>query len=91
MNHQRILQLSPSALLVQLPIPQLNFAKQTGNIPYGGACLKLAADGAGAGTVDLLPESIATYLGDAALMKWIFSRKPDVAGFTVKGPANLIF
>lgn len=30
-------------LLLQLPVPRLNYGVQTGNIPLGAACLKQAA------------------------------------------------
>lgn len=70
-------------LLIQLPIPQLDFAKQTGNIPLGAACLKMAADNVGAGPVALLPQGIATYLGDAALLDFILAQRPDIVGFGV--------
>ena len=70
-------------LLIQLPIPQLNFARQTGNIPLGAACLKMAADRAGVGPVFLLPQRIATYLGDAALLDVILEQRPDIVGFGV--------
>lgn len=70
-------------LLIQLPIPQLNFARQTGNIPLGAACLKMAADNAGVGPVSLLPQRMATYLGDAALLDLILAKQPDIVGFGV--------
>jgi hypothetical protein len=70
-------------LLVQLPIPQLNYGRQSGNIPLGAACLKQAAAGLPSVRVDLLPESVATYLGDAALLARIADRRPDIVGFTV--------
>lgn len=72
-----------STLLIQLPIPQLNFGRQTGNIPLGAACLKMAADAAGAQAVGLVPESIASYLGDAALLDVILTHQPDIVGFSV--------
>jgi hypothetical protein len=70
-------------LLIQLPIPQLNFGKQTGNIPLGAACLKMAANAAGERGVELLPESVATYFGDAQLLNLISEKKPGIIGFTV--------
>jgi hypothetical protein len=70
-------------LLIQLPIPQLNFGKQTGNIPLAGAYLKQAAAGLTHVQVDILPESLSGYLGDAAILDLIFSQKPEVLGFTV--------
>ena len=55
------------ALLIQLPVPQLNFGHRTGNIPFAAACLKEAA-GHIPGTETLLfPQLSASYMGDAAL------------------------
>lgn len=70
-------------LLLQLPIPQLNYGRQTGNIPLGAACLARAAAGIFHAEVEILPESIVSYLGDAALIDLIVSKKPDLLGFTV--------
>ncbi len=70
-------------LLVQPPIPQQNFGRQTGNVPLAGALLKQAAARAGVFSVDLLPEEPASYLGDAALLDWIRTCSPDVIGFSV--------
>ena len=69
-------------LLIQLPIPHLNFSKQTGNIPLGAAYLKQAAAEIPDVCVDIIPESIVSYLGDAALMRYILALKPDIVGFT---------
>jgi hypothetical protein len=69
-------------LLIQLPIPQLNFGKQTGNVPLGAAHLKQAAQGIPDCSVDILPESIASYLGEAVLIRKILSVTPRVVGFT---------
>lgn len=70
-------------LLIQLPIPQLNFGKQAGNVPLGAACLKQAAAHLDAAdTIDILPEDVATYLGDAALIRTIIKRRPEIVGFT---------
>ncbi len=70
-------------MLVQLPIPQLNFGKQTGNIPLAAGCLTMAAGAAGITAVEILPQRLATYLGDAALVDAIISRQPSVVGFSV--------
>jgi hypothetical protein len=70
-------------LLVQLPIPQLNFGRQTGNIPLAAGCLKMAASAAGVTGVEILPQRLATYLGDAALLDAILSREPSIVGFSV--------
>ncbi|MDX1707126.1 MAG: B12-binding domain-containing radical SAM protein [Desulfobacterales bacterium] len=71
------------ALLVQLPVPRLNYGVHTGNIPLGAACLKQAARRVRKARVELLPESTVAYLGDAALLDMLFERKPDIVGFTV--------
>jgi hypothetical protein len=70
-------------LLLQLPVPRSNYGVQTGNIPLGAACLKQAAGVVPQVQVDILPESIVSYLGDAALMDILAARKPDIVGFTV--------
>jgi radical SAM superfamily enzyme YgiQ (UPF0313 family) len=75
--------LKSQVLLLQLPVPRLNYGVQTGNIPLGAACLKQAAGLLPEVQVDILPESVASYLGDAALMEILFDRKPDIVGFTV--------
>ncbi|MCU0584789.1 MAG: radical SAM protein [Desulfobacterales bacterium] len=70
-------------LLAQLPIPRQNFGRRTGNIPLGAACLKQAAQGLPGVTVEILPESEVSYLGDAALSARIAAARPDVIGFSV--------
>jgi len=70
-------------LLIQLPIPQLNFGKRTGNVPLGPACLKTAAAGLSGVEVKILPESLVSYLGDAALLQCILTEQPDIVGFSV--------
>ncbi|MBU1196241.1 MAG: radical SAM protein [Proteobacteria bacterium] len=70
-------------LLIQLPIPKLNLGKKIGNIPLGGACLKQAAAALPHVNVEVLPEILASYMGDAALMDLILEKKPDLLGFTV--------
>ena len=70
-------------LLLQLPVPRLNYGVQTGNIPLGAACLKQATGTLPEVQVDIMPESIASYLGDAALLEIILGCKPDIVGFTI--------
>jgi len=70
-------------LLLQLPVPRLNYGVQTGNIPLGAACLKQAAGSLPGVQIDIMPESMASYLGDAALMEMILGAKPDILGFTI--------
>lgn len=69
-------------LLLQLPIPRQNFGRKTGNIPLGAACLKQAARSLPGVRVDILPERLASYLGDAALLNLLSDHAPDVFGFT---------
>ena len=69
--------------LLQLPVPRLNYGVQTGNIPLGAAYLKQAAAIVAKVQVDLLPQSLASYLGDAALMGAVLDRRPDIVGFTI--------
>ena len=73
----------PHVLLLQLPVPRLNYGVQTGNIPLGAACLKQAAQTVPGVNVDVLPESLTSYLGDAALLEILLDRRPDIIGFTV--------
>jgi hypothetical protein len=72
-------------LLIQLPVPRLNYGVQTGNIPLGAAYLKQAAGILPEVQVDILPQSIASYLGDAALIDILLARRPNIVGFTVYG------
>lgn len=72
-----------TVLLVQLPIPRQNFGRKTGNVPLAAACLKQAAAGVRGAEVEILPESIASYLGDAALADLLLGRSPDVVGLSV--------
>ena len=70
-------------LLLQLPIPQLNYGRRTGNIPMAAACLKQAVHTVENVTVDILPESTASYLGDSALIQLLTEKKPDIVGFSL--------
>ncbi len=73
----------PSILLIQLPIPQINYGRQTGNIPLAAACLKQAVSDLSELDVQILPESIVSYLADSALVHMIASHRPEVIGFSV--------
>ncbi len=75
--------LKSHVLLLQLPVPRLNYGVQTGNIPLGAACLKQTAAILPEVQVDILPESVASYLGDAAILEILLDRKPDIVGFTI--------
>ena len=70
-------------LLIQLPVPKLNFGLKTGNIPLGGACLKQAVAGIPDLEVDILSEALASHAGDGALIKAVTEYHPDVLGVTV--------
>jgi hypothetical protein len=70
------------ALLIQLPVPQLNFGHRTGNIPFAAACLKQAADHIPDAEIILFPQTSASYMGDAALIDSILAIRPDIIGFT---------
>jgi len=70
-------------VLLQLPVPQTNFGRQTGNTPLAAAWLKASLPAAAAAQVRILPESIVSYLGDAALVDLILAETPDIVGFTV--------
>lgn len=69
--------------LLQLPVPRLEYGVQTGNIPLAAAYLKQAAASVPRVLVDILPQRLASYLGDAALMDIVLDRRPDILGFTV--------
>lgn len=69
-------------ILVQLPIPQLSFGAKTGNIPLGAACIKMASADILA-DIEIIPESIVSYLSDSAIIDYLAEKKPDIAGFTV--------
>jgi hypothetical protein len=70
-------------LLAQLPIPRQNYGRKTGNIPLGAACLKQGVRDLPDAQVDILPEPLAAYLGDAALLDRLQEHQPEVLGFTV--------
>jgi len=73
----------PSVVLSQLPIPRQNFGRRTGNIPLGAACLKQAVRDLPDAEIRLLPQDLATYLGDAALSEHLIGCRADIYGFTV--------
>ena len=72
-----------NVLLVQLPIPRINFGLKTGNIPLGAACLKQAATGIPDCRIEIVPEGIASHAADHALIRYMVEQKPDILGFTV--------
>lgn len=70
-------------LLVQLPIPQMNFGMRTANVPMAAACLKLSLAPDFPALVEILPESLVSYVCDKALISQINEFRPDVVGFSV--------
>lgn len=70
-------------LLLQLPIPQHNLGMRTGNIPLAAACLKQATEDIAGFQIEIMQEKVASYLGDAAIIKNILRAKPDIIGFTI--------
>ncbi len=70
------------AIVIQLPVPQISFGRLTGNIPLAGACLRQAARHLSGVDLQIMPESVASYLGDAAVLAWVLERKPDLIGFS---------
>ncbi len=70
-------------LLLQLPIPQLNFGRQTLNIPLGAAWLKQTCGILSGVHIEVVPESVASYLADEALLRYVLAKQPDIIGFTV--------
>ncbi len=72
-----------SILLIQLPVPQHNYQKQTGNIPLAAGYLKQSLAGFTNVQIMILPEKITAYYSDLALINHIEQLKPDLIGFTV--------
>jgi hypothetical protein len=70
-------------ILVQFPVPKLNFGLQTGNVPLGPACLKSAVPEDYQESIYILPESVISYIGDSASIDLILSLKPDTVCFTL--------
>lgn len=70
-------------LLIQLPVPKLNFGLLTGNIPLAAACLCQAAAGLPGCEIQIFPETLASYGGDETLIRAVVDEAPDIIGFTV--------
>ncbi|MBF0224044.1 MAG: radical SAM protein [Desulfobacterales bacterium] len=70
-------------LLVQLPVPQITFEQKTGNIPLGAACIANATKFFTNINIEILPQSISTYLSDYAIIELLLSKHPDIIGFTI--------
>ncbi len=69
-------------MLIQLPVPQLNFGHKTGNIPFAAACLYQSASRIPWIHIDIFPQISASHMGDAVLLETILKRRPDIVGFT---------
>ncbi len=71
-------------LLLQLPIPPLGPEPIRGNVPLAAAYLRLYAQRVARmdGEIELLPSSLADTLGDAAMVREIVARRPDVLGLS---------
>lgn len=70
-------------LLLQLPIPQINFGVRTANVPLAAACLKQSLPPDFPAHVEILPESVVSYVCDSALIRRVLEFSPDVVGFSV--------
>lgn len=70
-------------VLLQLPVPQTNFGRQTGNIPLAAAWLAQSAGAPDDLHISILPESDVSYAGDAVLIDLILAQQPDIVGFSV--------
>ncbi|MBU0994369.1 MAG: radical SAM protein [Proteobacteria bacterium] len=70
-------------LLIQLPVPQRNLGIRTGNVPLASALLKQAASDIKSVRIHIVPEPVASYLGDKALLEYILEQKPDIIGFSI--------
>jgi radical SAM superfamily enzyme YgiQ (UPF0313 family) len=73
----------PSLVLSQLPIPRQNYGRRTGNIPLGAACLKQAVRDLDGVQIQILPQHLAGFLGDAALLDCLQQARAEIYGFTV--------
>jgi len=69
-------------VLLQLPVPKMNYGMKTGNAPLGAACIKQAVMHINGISMDIIPENIISYMGDHALIDLIVDLNPDVVGFT---------
>ncbi len=69
-------------LLIQLPIPQTNFLRQTGNIPLGLAKISQFLSSIPNVNVEIMPESLVSYIADQAILEYIKNYKPDHLGFS---------
>jgi len=71
-------------LLLQLPIPPFGPETVRGNVPLAAAYLKLYAQRVKniAAEIELLPSSLADGWGDAAILREITDRRPDVLGLS---------
>jgi hypothetical protein len=69
-------------ILLQLPVPGLEWRRRTGNIPLAGAFLTQAVSDLAGPRVHIMPQSTVSYLGDAALIRRVEESEPDLVGFS---------
>lgn len=72
-----------SLLFLQLPVPQLAYRKQTGNVPLAAAYLKLCLHEYSNLQSEIVPESISSYASDSYLIQYILNLKPSILCVTV--------
>lgn len=75
--------MSHRILFVQLPIPQLNYRKQTGNIPLAAGYLYQTISHLKNVEITILKESESTYLSDTSLIEKIVTLNPSIICFSV--------
>ena len=74
-----------SIKLVQLPIPEVLHLYTEGNIPLAAGYLKAFAIEKGvaeAKDIEILPQYLANFGGDAVVLKWLLQEETAVVGFT---------
>jgi radical SAM superfamily enzyme YgiQ (UPF0313 family) len=76
--------MSLRVVLVQLPIPPLGPEPVTGNVPLAAGYLKYYAQYVHRvpADIEILPPSLADRAGDAAILRAIIERQPDIVGFS---------
>jgi len=74
-----------TVLLVQLPIPRPGLEPVQANVPLAAGFLKLFADRHGLAEsydIQILPQSLASSLGDQGIVDALLARQPFLVGFT---------
>lgn len=70
-------------LFIQLPVPQKNIGNSSGNIPLAGHYLQAATSELEHISAYIVPEAIATWYGDAALIDYLVSQQPDILALSL--------